>query len=62
MKKTNFYFLKDDINFHTFINPANRIESLYRDGYYTHVIIQARQITEAVAFETLYCLMSLHVE
>ncbi|WP_409328210.1 Eco57I restriction-modification methylase domain-containing protein [Staphylococcus pseudoxylosus] len=53
LKKTNFYFLKDDINFHTFINPANRIESLYRDGYYTHVIIQARQIAEAVAFETL---------
>ncbi|MGX0039467.1 superfamily II DNA or RNA helicase [Staphylococcus warneri] len=53
LEKTNFYFLKDDINFNTFINPTNRIESLYRDGYYTHVIIQARQIAEAVAFETL---------
>ncbi|MCI2877144.1 Eco57I restriction-modification methylase domain-containing protein [Staphylococcus hominis] len=53
LEKTNFYFLKDDINFNTFINPTNRIENLYRDGYYTHVIIQARQIAEAVTFEIL---------
>ena len=44
LEKTNFFFIKDDIKFSTFINPTNRIESLYRDGYYTQVIIQARQL------------------
>lgn len=53
LEKTNFFFIKDDIKFSTFINPTNRIESLYRDGYYTQVIIQARQIVEAVTYESL---------
>ncbi|MCM0600991.1 Eco57I restriction-modification methylase domain-containing protein [Periweissella ghanensis] len=51
--QSNFNFLETEIEFEMLVKPTTNMENLFRDGYYTQVVLQARQIAEAIVSEIL---------